>query len=901
MKPCTKFVIALWIFFLLSFVVKAQRAVGNGTPITSGGGEVTRQELTDTSTAIRADAVTRPELADSVALRITQAILDDSTNAIRGDFSESGFTIIKQNIGGLYSESFNVGDLKTKYPGYTYSQLKTIRQSNWTVFKTLCDSSRIQAIPVLLPAGELEIHINDGQSITIKDSLTLIIQGQNTVIEAWPITKTYDIVMFDMDDNYRQVNNKLIIKDVEFRATPFRYETYAVTLKPSGNALQAIITSPYTTSSRFETEGQHVVVSYSSTAIGFDHTISSFDSGTNTITFGQSLSGSIPSDDSGYIGLAFPEDTDIDTIEAKGQYWLEENISWIFIESIYGFGNNDKPVTIELYNVKVIGFDGGISTSNISGKIKIVDSYINCHHIAISCYSSNTYIRDYDVQMLNSTFYENGFLVFAYGAGTSITAANIYGSGTYFHPNIVCNIDNCLFDNIAVNFRHYSGGGDSDNIVRDTWHCTISNSVFKETQDIYNVLFSSKMPIQINNCSFEGGNVICSYLTNIVNCFFRNGALRTAVGDNSITNVLNCSFNETYINGGHDGSSQYSAKVFFKNCDILPTSGQYDHAIQFGGIAYVLFENCEIKGRELNSTYGLFEGTVLPQEWIFKNCKIGTMTTWPYLFSILSWGNNKYRPKVLFENCEMNTAIIRGNQNVSENIAQTVGCIFTGNYTFTSYNEYWGISSKLAKNVNRTVNSPFSWSGTLSYGLDPNYNIFRITGTTGKRALFYKGGETHISDIVTLVVYDTLVIPQFIDGVETASNFTFAGNYTDNETISMLWDPYCLLYSGTTSVTDTLTTASGSTDFFKLRTMGSTTKTNKIIPGTITITATGGQIATDDSMGNLYQSGVLCGWVDYQRDGVVIDFSSNPAAGIIVATYQNYNTLHSRGCWRKID
>lgn len=93
----------------------------------------------------------------------------------------------------------------------------------------------------------------------------------------------------------------------------------------------------------------------------------------------------------------------------------------------------------------------------------------------------------------------------------------------------------------------------------------------------------------------------------------------------------------------------------------------------------------------------------------------------------------------------------------------------------------------------------------------------------------------------------------------------------------------------------------GSTDFFKLRTMGSTTKTNKIIPGTITITATGGQIATDDSMGNLYQSGVLCGWVDYQRDGVVIDFSSNPAAGIIVATYQNYNTLHSRGCWRKID
>lgn len=67
------------------------------------------------------------------------------------------------------------------------------------------------------------------------------------------------------------------------------------------------------------------------------------------------------------------------------------------------------------------------------------------------------------------------------------------------------------------------------------------------------------------------------------------------------------------------------------------------------------------------------------------------------------------------------------------------------------------------------------------------------------------------------------------------------------------------------------------------------------------IATTGGQIATDDSMGNLYQSGVLCGWVDYQRDGVVIDFSSNPAAGIIVATYQNYNTLHSRGCWRKID
>lgn len=885
MKPCTKFIITLWAFFFLSFVVRGQRAVGNGTPISNGGGEVTRQEL-----------------ADSVSSRITQAMLDDSTAAIRGDFpTDVGIITVRQNVGGLYSDNFNVGNLKTKYPGYTYNQLKAIRQSNFTVFKTLCDSSRLQNIPVLLPAGELEIHINDGQKITVRDSTTLTIQGQNTIIEAWPITKTYDIVLFDMDDDYRQVNNKLIIKDVEFRATPFRYETYAVTLKPSGNALQAIITDSYTSGSRFETVGQHVTVSYSNAAIGFDHTITNFDSGTNTITFGQSLSGSIPSNDAGYIGLAFPEDTDIDTIEAKGQFWLEENISWTFVESIYGYGNNDKPVTIELYNVKIIGFDSGISTSNISGKIKVINSHINCHHIGISCYSSNTYIRDYDVQLLNSTFFENGFEVFAYGAGTSITAANIYGSGTYFHPNIVCNIDNCVFDNVAVNFRHYSGTGDSDNIVRDTWQCTISNSVFKETQDIYNVLFSSKMPVQVNNCSFEGGNVICSYLTNIVNCFFRNGALRTAVGDNSITNVLNCSFNETYINGGHDGSTQYSAKVFFKNCDILPTSGQYDHAIQFGGISNVLFENCEIKGRELNVTYGLFEGTTLPQEWIFRDCKIGTMTGWTFLFSILSWGNNKYRPSVIFENCELNTILLRGNQQTSENILQTINCNFTTNYGYTSHNEYWGISSKLANKYNRTLNSTVSSDGIMIWGLDPNYNTFRVTGTNGKRALFNKGGSTHISDKVTLVVYDTLVIPKYTLGVDTISNFTFSGNYTNDETISMIWDSYCLLYNGSTSVTDTLTTATGSTDFFKLRTMGSTPKTNKIIPGTITITATGGQVVTDDGMGNLYQSGVLCGWVDYQRDGVVIDFNTNPAAGVIVATYQNYNVLHSRGCWRKID
>lgn len=66
MKSCTKFVIALWIFFLLSFVVKAQRAVGNGTPVISGGSGITQQVLDDSTAAIRTDIVGRDELSDSL-------------------------------------------------------------------------------------------------------------------------------------------------------------------------------------------------------------------------------------------------------------------------------------------------------------------------------------------------------------------------------------------------------------------------------------------------------------------------------------------------------------------------------------------------------------------------------------------------------------------------------------------------------------------------------------------------------------------------------------------------------------------------------------------------------------------------------------------------------------------
>lgn len=70
MKPCTKFIIALGEFFLLSLVVKAQRSVGDGTAITSG--------------------ITRQELQDSLVNKVVQSELADSTAAIRGDFPTGG-------------------------------------------------------------------------------------------------------------------------------------------------------------------------------------------------------------------------------------------------------------------------------------------------------------------------------------------------------------------------------------------------------------------------------------------------------------------------------------------------------------------------------------------------------------------------------------------------------------------------------------------------------------------------------------------------------------------------------------------------------------------------------------------------------------------------------------------
>lgn len=903
MNSLTKFFIALFVFVLLSFIVKAQRAVGNGTPVISGGGEVTRQELQDTSAAIRTDAVSRSELADSVASRITQAILDDSTAAIRSDFSNSGTIIIKQNIGGLYSDEFNVGDLQTKYPTATYNDLKVIRQANWTILKTLCDSSQIQNIPVLLPAGEIEIHINDGQRITVPDSAVLVIQGQETIIETWPIVKSYDIVLFDLDRDYRDVNNTLKISDCTFISEPFRLETYNATLRVSGDRTKITITDSYISAGALAklVPGQSIVVNYSPTQIGFDHSILAYDIPSKTITLTTNLNIIIPENDAGYIGITFSEDTPVDTIRTRGEFWLEEKVSWTFCESIYGFGNNNKPVYITLDNVEIRGFDNGISLSNVSGKVKINNSYISCHSIGISAFSSNTYIRDYYIEIYNSKFIDNGFVVYAYGQGVSITADNVYGSGTYFHPNIVAIISNCLFDNIAVNFRNYSGGGATDNIVEPEWQTLISNCVFKATDDIYNVLLSEVMPVQIVNCSFEGGNVICGLKTTIINSYFYGSAVTGANWNGCFTTIRNCYLYESAIEISSDNVAT-TAKVFIDNVYIYPVDGTSAPTLNFGNIEYVLISNSEIAGRVLNANYALLGGIELPKKWEFRDCKIGQFTGWPYLFSLLDFYGSNYRPEIIFDRCELSTQICRCNQNSSENVIKLVECTYTALYTNTVYNPYIGTGVKLKKDINRTPQVNSLIDGIQGWSLDPNYNIFKISGLTGKRLYMAKGILNMFSDEVTIIASDSLIFTKYDPVTNNTSNVLFNANLSTNEVIKLQYDPYHFLYDGTSVsvITDTLGVVSNTTTLFQARTMGNSSHSNKIIPGTVTITAPGGQVFTDDGKGNLYQSGVYAGFVDYIRNGICIRFTTPPSTGNLIATYSWATTLHSYGAWLRL-
>ncbi len=816
-----------------------------------------------------------------------------------GGFS-TGVTIpIKQNIGGLYSDKFNVGDLKSKYPSLTYNELKAIRQNNFALFKALCDSSIVQRVPVLLPAGELEMHINTGQRVIVPDSSILVIRGQNSTVETWPIVKSYSVVLFDLDENYTEVNNSLKISNCTFTSEPFRYETYNATLKPGGVTNQIVITDSYisTYAASKLVAGQPVVVNYTPTLVGFDYVIQSYNAGTKTITVTGALNGAIPNNDAGYIGLSFPEDTPIDTIRSRGEYWLEDNLFWTFSESIYGFGNNSKPVSITLENVVIDGFDTGISLSNVSGKVNVVDSYISCHVIAISAYSGNSYIRDYYVELTNSKFVNNGFIVYAYGAGVSITADNVYGSGTYFHPNIVCVATNCLFDNVAVNFRNYSGGGATDNLVRSEWQSIITACIFKQTLDIYNALFSEVMPTKIVNCSFEGGNVYANLNSTFQNCYFLNTVVVAANFNGATTYINNCNFYDSGVQGVIN-SGTATSKTYISNSVFYPRDGVTGATFDFAGSEYVEFNNCTIQGRALNANYALINGLGMCKKIVFNDCYIGAMTSWTFLFTRTDIYPGNVRPQVIFNRCELNTPAVRGNSNSMEQVFTYNECTFSSGF-YPYYNADLSYFGKLKRQPNFTPNTHTSVGGIQTWTLDPNYNTFKLQGLTGKRVVFGQSLNNVIADQVNIIASDSLIITKFDALTNNTSNFMFAGNYSRNDAFSMYWDPFTPLYSGSTIITDTLGSVNGTQTYFSSHTVGTTAYANQLIPGTVTVTVSG-QTFTDDGKGNLLKSGIYAGYIDYIRDSVYIGFSVTPAAGNVILSYSKYTTLHSYGCWRKI-
>jgi len=476
---------------------------------------------------------------------ITRTELQDSTENIRQS--------IPRTITGDTIPLLTVGNLSSIYPGYTYTQLKTIRLANWESFQSVCNYVIANGGRVVLPAARIEMHVNDTETITITSNAALTIKGAGIAVTGlyfYPVVKSYDVNIFTMT----ATGTSIYVSDLSIDSKPFELESYNATLRPGGVANQIQITDSRVysnTGSNFV--GKTIYAAKDAvTTPSPSFTVSSYNSSTKTLTLSSNLTG-ISDNDSGFIGIPFSEDTAYDTVTYYGQYWLKNLVEWYFVNATQASNTENGNIVFE--NFKSVGFDLTVFRSSGDISLNAVNSYFSGHHGAIFWYSNNE--TDNKIILENCVLEENCFSVYAYVDG-AYTAGNLYGSAIYSHPNTQwfwTNVD--IKNNNAAAVRQYSSSGSKPTPDFASSHlvgCRFVNNAE------YAIQSSQDMPIFFDNCYFENS---CYFngVTYINNSKFKNAIISTYESETDL-NLSNSKLSNSYF------SMQYGYRVNIDDCTI---------------------------------------------------------------------------------------------------------------------------------------------------------------------------------------------------------------------------------------------------------------------------------------------------------------------------------------------
>lgn len=630
MNSLTKFFIALFVFVLLSFIVKAQRAVGNGTPVISGGGEVSRQELRDSVSNKVTDTelinslsgkVSVSQLADSVAIRVRMSVMEDSLAAIRGDIPN----VSESNPFLTYA--FVWGNLDAQV--YTEAQKKTIRRQNYLYFEEIINTAKATNKCLDFPGNTLQIHLlpNDEIEISDKEIVCLVGVDKKSKIEIYPkaLIRGNPAYVFEMKDG-----GSLDIKNIHFLGSNnfARAECYAGVLRLAGDYTKIKIQDTTQIRTGFWNAsliGAKVGIKHSSANnVARTYTISSYDAGTRIITLTGNIDFSVNADyaDSGTL-LAFHWNTDEvhpDTVSRYGRFFRieETSSSHHFIYGTIGESNFSKQAYLKLRNCRIERFETGIYVAGGWLDYHFDDSYFQGDVIAITKYiggygygnPSTIYMNRCELAYSGKQLVANA--VKPYG---SQNGNLLFGSGAYNHPNTRVVVKDCyIHDNYTGAFRQFSDG---DEKPSPEWFASyFINTTFRNNAE-YHILASNTHRTVIQNCTFDNGNVHLCYSTDFENSLLLNSYVNLySYGNaqpkpNADTVQLRINFNHvkfhkySTFNNGWSNSRSKRTVINFNNCDfeLSIITVYYNQKITTGNYCTVNINNAWLFNRNSNITH----------------------------------------------------------------------------------------------------------------------------------------------------------------------------------------------------------------------------------------------------------------------------------------------------------
>lgn len=843
------------------------------------------------------------------------------------------------------SYGLEYGDLEALHPLETFNQIKARRESNWTIFKALCDSHKVTGQPIFLDGGTIELYHIDTQKIYIDASQTLIINGNNFELKFYPFVPRlgYNYV-FDL--NY---GGTLSIKNGSAKVAQRQnyFESYQCVLKKSTNT--KLIELPGTVGSDFWTSlsvGREIFYSWDYLVLGKTNTIASWDATAKTITLNNDIDAAVSNDMQGsevWFGLDFVDGVSEQDYFDFGRHWVRgENLNVRTFSFIY---NGPAPATgtdtvVTLQNVTIENFKYPVSFVSGAFKIYLFGTIeINSSEIALQVFARSQINRQ-SILGPNATliFNDNGLL--SVGSLDVISSGNIWGSGAYIHPTVIVQIDTFRgYNNPAATFRQFSSSieivcpGDYESWIND-FQCVGSGELDLRT--------SNCMPF---TCEYFSGD---SILTPGGDFILQDGV----IGQINLTGLFHppdsvsalLQFNNAVINEGVTiGWPILNAPftdIEFNNCIFYAErSADRQEKIKNDGdiINSITLNNCEYR-KPVGSTVGTWtpgDGTALSGDACssflrpvnFKEITVNNLVTDYMIGAFLQQSSSFTIPPQSNSFVEVNDSDINLTKShdanyvstrtfLSDQIRGDRTSIKAFSFSGHGYNTPLRISPKIAsrsaniltgsQTYKVLVNGPappttFSVDNVLEIDFDHNEYLVN-TGTIKHIApITYSPGSTQKYSSGS--AFSGTITIRAVGGTVTISKWDSATNEWGN-VLSDIVIPVGTSANLTCDNKGVISKASNSTVNTTLATgTGAVTTYSGVLPDYLLVDSVGFEVTAGVISGVAGISGLIVGtgidpvsYVDYGTGTYYIKFTSNLSNGVdLNVTYDKYNTWRVSG------